>query len=106
MVILGTTYVLDTNCHTYEIWWSNKTAYFYIDEVLLHKITSLTTTAISTANLKVGMQTINSGGCTSANTLVARSGMIIRLGSFTTQPTSYYHASGTTARGKSKSRSR
>lgn len=94
---LGTTYVLDTNCHTYEIWWSNKNVYFFIDDVLLHTITSLTTTAVATLNLKVGLQTINSGSNTAANTLVARSSMIIRLGTLLTQPTYYYHASAQTA---------
>lgn len=94
---LGATYVLDTNCHTYEIWWSNKNVYFFIDDILLHTITSLTTTAVSTLNLKVGLQTINSGGNTAANTLVARSSMIIKLGTLLTQPTYNYFASGTTA---------
>ncbi len=93
----GTSFVLDNNVHTYEIWWSNKTAYFFVDDVLLHTITSLTTTAVGTPSLKVGLQTINSGGNDAVNTLVARSSMILRLGTLTTQPTSYYHASGTTA---------
>jgi hypothetical protein len=94
---LGTTYTLDTNVHTYEIWLSNKNVYFFIDDVLLHTITSLTTTASDTLSLKVGLQTINSGDNTAANTLVARSSMIIRLGSLTTQPNYYYFAAGQTA---------
>ena len=94
---LGASYVLDTNVHTYEIWWSNKSAYFFIDDVLLHTITSSTTTATGTLHLPVGLQTTNSGNNTAANTLVARSSMIIRLGSLLTQPTSYYFAAGQTA---------
>ena len=93
----GTTYVLDNNIHTYEIWWSNKKAYFFIDDVLLHTITATTTTIIGTPSLKVGLQTINSGDNTAANTLVTASSMIIRLGNLVTQPMSYYFASGTTA---------
>jgi hypothetical protein len=93
----GTSYVLDNNVHTYEIWWSNKKTYFFIDDILLHTITATTTTNIGNPSLKVGLQTINSGDNTGANTLVAMSSMIIRLGNLMTQPTSYYHASGTTA---------
>lgn len=93
----GTTFTLDTNIHTYEIWWSNKNAYFFVDDILLHTISAVTTTSVGTPSLKVGLQTINSGGNTAANTLVVRSSMIMRLGNLTTQPTNYYFALGTTA---------
>jgi hypothetical protein len=83
---LGTTYVLDTNVHTYEIWWSNKSAYFYIDDVLLHTLTAPAATAVATLNLKVGLTCVNSGSNTAANTLVARSSMILRLGAPNTRP--------------------
>jgi hypothetical protein len=93
----GSYFVLDNNVHTYEIWWTNKAAYFFIDDVLLHTIIALTTTAVGTPHLYVGLQTLNSGNNTAANTLVVRSSMIIRLGDLLTQPTSYYFAAGQTA---------
>lgn len=83
---LGTTYLLDTNVHTYEIWWSNKSTYFYIDDVLLHTLTAPAATSTATLSLKVGLTCVNSGSNTAANTLVARSSMILRLGVPNTRP--------------------
>jgi hypothetical protein len=83
---LGTTHLLDTNIHSYEIWWSNKFTYFYIDDVLLHTLTSATATSTATLSLKVGLTCVNSGSNTAANTLVARSSMILRLGASNTRP--------------------
>jgi hypothetical protein len=76
----GSTYIIDTNIHTYEIWWNNKNTYFFIDGTILHTLTGTTTTLTQTLGLKVGLQVVNAGGNTAANTLVARSSTINRLG--------------------------
>ncbi len=36
----GVTYTLDTNANTYEIWYANKTSYFFINDVLLHTLSA------------------------------------------------------------------
>lgn len=94
----GSTYTFGTNSTTVEIWWTNNTVWFFINDILLHKVTSSTTTAVATPSLKVGMETVNSGGNTAANTLELRACTISRLGQLTTQPTYKYQA-GTTAVG-------
>jgi len=92
----GATHSLDTGCHTYEIWWSNQNAYFFIDDILLHVITPSATPAVATPSLKIGFQTLNAGTEDAANTLVVRSGTLNRLGPLISQPTSYYQT-GTVA---------
>ena len=93
----GATYALDVNCHTFEIWWSNKNAYFFIDDVLLHTITSTVIPATTTQNLKVGMENTNSLTEDANNPLVVRSSTINRLGNLVTQPTwKYIHGAATT----------
>jgi len=82
----GATFTLDVNVHSYEIWWTNKNAYFWVDDALLHTVTTTTTPAVATPHLKIGLQTINSGDCTGVNTLVVRSATINRLGVSNTEP--------------------
>jgi hypothetical protein len=83
----GSTYTPGVTAHSYEIWWSNKSAWFFIDDILLHTVTSSTATAVATPSLKIGFQTTNSGGNTAANTLVLRSATISRLGPLNTECT-------------------
>lgn len=87
----GSVYQLDTGTHTFEIYWTNKNAYFVIDDALIHTFTGSTSTLVSSLSLKIGMQSLNAGGNTAANTLVARSGTINRLGNYVSQPTSYFN---------------
>jgi hypothetical protein len=88
----GATFPLNNNVHTYEIWWTNKAAYFWIDDILLHTITTTTTPAVVTPHLKIGLQCFNSGNNNVANTLLVRSASINRLGNLQTQPLNYYRA--------------
>jgi len=83
---LGAEYVLNTSVHTYEIWWNNKSIYFFIDGILLHTLTATTVTLSSVLSLKIGFQVQNGGGNTAANTLITRSGTINRLGKMETSP--------------------
>lgn len=92
----GVSYPLDNNVHTYEIYWSNKSAWFFIDGELLHTITSTTTSLVAVQNLPIGLFTINAGGNTSNNTFIVRTAAILRLGPLMTQP-QFVYQSGTTA---------
>lgn len=38
----GTAFTLDTNVHTYEIWWTNSKIWYYIDDVLRHTVSAST----------------------------------------------------------------
>jgi hypothetical protein len=77
---------LDNNTHTYEIFWTNKNAYFFIDDVLIHTFTGSTTTLVDTPSLKIGLQCVNSGSNDANNTLAVRSSTINRLGAAETRP--------------------
>lgn len=82
----GPNYTLDNNVHTYEIFWTNKNAYFFIDDVLLHTFTGLTAALVDTLSLKIGLQCVNSGNNNANNTMAVRSSSINRLGSPETRP--------------------
>ena len=92
----GTGYLLDTNVHTYEVYWTNKKAYYMLDDEILHTLNSPTTTAVATPSLPARAECNNGTGNTANNSLVLRSLTINRLGSLGTQPTSYYSAATTT----------
>jgi hypothetical protein len=82
---LGSVYLLDTNNHTFEIFWTNSTAWFFVDSKLLHTLSAPTSPAVSTMHLKVGLQNQN-GANTNNNTLEVRTASILRLGQLSTQP--------------------
>ncbi len=84
--IAGSTYLLDTNCHIYEIYWTNDAAYFVIDEMLIHTFAGATAVLTDSLTLKVGMQCTNAGGNINNNTLEVRAATINRLGKEQTAP--------------------
>lgn len=92
----GTTFTMDTNVHTYEIYMTNSKVYFVIDSVLRHTVSATTTTWTDSMNLPARSENRNSGGSTTAVTQEVRVQTIYRLGSFETQPLSF-RQSGTTA---------
>ncbi|HRZ18940.1 MAG TPA: hypothetical protein P5136_02695 [Methanofastidiosum sp.] len=91
----GPSYTLDNNAHTYEIYWTNKNAWFVIDDVILHTFTGTLAPLVDTPSLKIGLESVNSGGNTAANTLQVRSSTINRQGSLITQPTHKYNSGNT-----------
>jgi hypothetical protein len=93
---VGSAYVLGTNCTLFEIYWTNRSAWFFIDDILIHKFIGATAPLCDTTHLKVGFQTLNSGGCTGANILEVRSGTINRLGEYKTAPQWYHVATNET----------
>lgn len=82
----GPSYTLDNNRHTYEIFWTNTSAFFFIDDVLLHTFNGITTTLVDTPSLKIGLQCVNSGNNNANNTLVVSSAAINRIGPAETRP--------------------
>lgn len=92
----GVALTMDADCNTYEIYWTNKKAYYMYNDEMLHTLSSPTTTAVGTPNLPVRAECNNGTGNTSNNTLVLRSNTINRLGQIQTQPTSFYSAATTT----------
>ena len=88
----GTSYTLDNNVHTWEIFWTNSSIWFMVDGKLLHKASALTTTLTGATSLKVAMASINSGGCTGSNIITVRIATISRLGPLLSQPTYLYQA--------------
>lgn len=82
----GSDYTLNTNNHTYEIIFTNSSASFFIDGVLLHKFTAATATLTGTLHLLVGLQCTNTASNTAVNTLQVRSSTINRIGKETTSP--------------------
>jgi hypothetical protein len=85
---LGTTLVLDTNVHTYEIHYTTKSTWFMYDGKILHKLSATTTTLTSTMHLHVGMQCVNGGANANNNTLEVWVVTINRAGQLQTQPKS------------------
>lgn len=77
---LGSTVTVDANLHTYEIFWTNKMAYFVVDDVLVHTIAATTTSNVSTLSLPVAAENNNAAGNTNANTMTILVCSISRLG--------------------------
>ena len=92
----GIGYTLDTNCQTYEIYWTNKNAYYLINDEILHTLTAPTATTTGSMSLPVRHEVKNGTGNTANNTLKVRTASISRLGNVTTQPTSKYYSATTT----------
>lgn len=78
---IGSIYILDEYVHSYEIWWSNSKAYFYIDDRLLHTLSGSSTTMVSTNALRIGIENINTLSNVASNTISCRTMSINRLGS-------------------------
>ena len=87
---LGSTYKLDTLVHTYEIYYTNTSARFCIDEVLIHKITGSLVPNTWNLNLKIGSECTNSNGTATNNILNIRANTINRIGHLTTNG-HWYH---------------
>lgn len=92
----GSTYTLDTNVHTYEIHYTNSSAWFYIDNELIHTYRASAQTLCGTLSLKIGLENSNSASTTTAATLECRVATIVRLGKETGRPRTYYVASAGT----------
>jgi len=83
------TFAIDTNVHTYEIWYTNSKIWFFIDDILRHIVSAATTPVIGTYSLKIGLSNINASGSTSNVLMNIRAASIYRFGSDKTLPIFY-----------------
>jgi len=93
---LGATYDPGTGAKTYEIYWTNSKVWFVVGDEILHTVSASAATWAATMNFHIFADSLNSAEVTQS-TLAVRVASIARLGKLTTSPTSYYHATGTTA---------
>jgi hypothetical protein len=84
----ASSYVLNTNAHTYQIWFQVSAIRFIIDDVLIHTVAVGSTRITQTTNFKIYFKNINSGNTTSVN-LETWAASIVRLGSSVTRPLFY-----------------
>jgi hypothetical protein len=82
----GATYTLNTNAHTYEIYWTNSKVYFVIDGTLLHLVAANTDTWTNTVSFYIGCDNINSNNLDVNKTLKIRVMSIARLGQLQSAP--------------------
>lgn len=87
-------WTLDTALHTFEIYFTNKSVYFVIDDVLVHKVTASTTAWASILDFPVRIENVNTG-VGSVVAMNVRVATISRLGESKTRPI-YKNLSGTT----------
>lgn len=89
---LGLGIILDTNAHTWEIYWQNKKIVFVVDGSVIHTVNALTSTWSNTLELPIRIENTNSGGSSTDVSVFVRTITIHRLGSAITQPISKYQA--------------
>jgi hypothetical protein len=86
----GVSYALDTNVHRFTIDITNLSAQFYIDDVLIHTISSATDSLTTSLTLPITFENNNSGGSVSPVALTMRVVSIVRLGNPSTQAISKF----------------
>ena len=91
-------YVLDTSVHAYEIHYYLMMIEFFIDGVLIHKISTNTLPALPSADyqLPAAATSMNSAGGTTSGSLQVIASTIMRIGKEETQP-AFVYQSGTVA---------
>lgn len=80
---LGSTYTMNTNYHRLVIIYSESSAEFYIDGVLLHTLSVATAPLTNTLTLPVTIENINFNGSVTPVTFNCRFASILRLGKYT-----------------------
>ena len=90
-------FTLDTNFHSYEIYYSASKVLFFQDKLLIHTLSVSSSMLTNSLNLPIGHENINTGGSTTNVNLEVRSGAISRLGEVSSGTVSYHSGStGTT----------
>ncbi len=82
----GSTFVPGTSVNTYEIIWTNSSAWFYVNGFMIHKVSASTAPVSGTLTLNVSQECNNSGGNTNNNQLKVRSATISRIGKYEHSP--------------------
>ena len=93
---VGNAYLIDSNAQTFEIYWTNKSAWFVIDDALVHKFSGVTSPLTSTNSLPAAAECANIAGNTSNNALELRTSSICRFGQLSTESTYKFISSPTT----------
>ncbi len=94
--VYGSTYILDTGVHTFEIYWTNSKVYFSLDGSLLHTVSATSAPWTNTPTLYIWMDNINTGGLATNKVLNVRVTSISRLGPLQTAPIYKHLTTGTT----------
>jgi hypothetical protein len=94
---LGKAISVPTNVNTWEIYYNNSKVYFGVGGEILHTMSASSTTWTDTLHLPIRFENLNSGALSSNLQMNIRNGIISRMGSAASQPTSYYFASGQSA---------
>ena len=84
--VLGVSYILDANVHTWEIIWQNGTCWFFLDGDLLHTVAPTAAPWANTLHLPAAAQNANGANINNVD-LEVRSIVINRLGPVPTVPT-------------------
>ena len=87
---------IDTTIKRFVIDYSSTSANFFIDGILLHKLSSASDAIINSFDLPVRMENINTNGNTTDNSFQIRFATIVRLGELTTNPVFRYINTNTT----------
>ena len=93
--LVNQSYSLDTNFHTFEIYYTNRRVMFVVDGTPVHTIIATTTTLTASKHFKAFMDSINTGVGT-AVTCSCATLTINRYGAQVSQPKTYYQAGITT----------
>jgi hypothetical protein len=78
-------FTLDTNVHTYEIQWTNSSAWFFIDDNIVHTVKGDTSPSTSTLTFPVRARNVNTG-VGPAVSLNIRTMAILRMGHEKSRP--------------------
>jgi hypothetical protein len=93
---LGSVYILDTNVHTFEIYWTNSKVYFVVSDRILHTVSATTTTWANTVTQYIWADNVNSSAVDTNQILYCRVASIARLGTLTNAPVRKYITTNTT----------
>ncbi|MFA5031182.1 MAG: hypothetical protein WC495_06375 [Patescibacteria group bacterium] len=93
---LGASVVMSTTLVRLTIDISEFNVKFFVNNVLLHTLSSATTSLTNTLNLPITMENINSNGNTTDNSFEVRFATIVRLGNITTEAIYKYISTDTT----------
>lgn len=78
-------FTLDTNVHTYEIQWTNSSAWFFIDDNIVHTVVGSTSPSTETLTFPVKARNINTG-IGAALSINIRTMSILRMGHEKSRP--------------------
>lgn len=91
----GVSWSPDLNSHTYEIYWTNSSVWFCVDDKLLHKASFGSSPWSDYSSLKITAENLNNGAVAGGSILYVRVSTISRLGPSKTRPKWWRQAADT-----------